>query len=131
MEKTINSIIQKAKKKIQHLDTERILCYTIDSDSKIISGRTVSRNNAKGYSYLDVHKFLNMLYADNVFSVVVLHNHPRSTMMTSDDDDTMTERIMQMCNDRGAILYDHIMIMKDLDCVYSYREENKIISILT
>lgn len=129
MDKTINEIIKRAKKKIQHLSTERILCYTVDILGNIISGRTVSKNNQIGYSFLNVTKLLDMFEDNRVHHVILLHNHPRSTMMASEDDDIMTKKVKKICHRYGINLYDHIIIMKDLDEVYSYRTNKRIITV--
>lgn len=127
MEETIKLIIKKAKKKIQHLDTERILLYTIDSSGHIISGRNISKNNQAGYSYLDSKKFYEMVDREIVYYAVLIHNHPGSTMATSDDDDEITTYINNYCKENAITLYDHIIIMRNSDEVYSYRKNHKII----
>lgn len=126
MEETLNKIISRAKKKIQHLDTERILSYTVDSDDKIISGRTVSKKSLSGSAYLNTVKLSDMITGPKVEKVVLVHNHPRSTMKASEDDNEVTEYVHKVCENNGCSFYDHIIIMKNNDDVYSYRRTGKM-----
>ncbi|MCF0242963.1 MAG: hypothetical protein HUK25_10005 [Treponema sp.] len=128
MEQTIQTIIKRAKKKIQHLDTERILCYGIGENNKILFGRTISKDNTERVAHLDSEKFLSCICFPGVKQIVLFHNHPRSTCVTSSDDDKLTRYILEYClNNTSVKLYDHMIIMKDNDYIFSYRGFNKII----
>lgn len=126
MTEIINTIITKSKKKIQHLDTERILCYSVDVLGNLLSGRTISKNNQVGYSYLDKNKLIKMMCDERVHYMILVHNHPRSTTYPSEDDDNITKELQKFVQNHNITLYDHLIIMKDLDFVYSYRENKRI-----
>lgn len=127
MKKTIEQIINKSNKKLKQLDIEKILCFTIDSNKKIISGRNISKNNEIGRAYINLGTFYRLINNEMVTDIIIVHNHPQNTIKPSEDDKHFTLVLNRVCKEHNINLYDHIIIMKDSKFVYSFRDNNNII----
>jgi DNA repair protein RadC len=61
---------------------------------------------------------------DNSSAVFVFHNHPSGSIISSPEDDEITERIKKAGVIIGIPLLDHIILGKD--AYFSYKESGKI-----
>jgi len=63
-------------------------------------------------------------YSDNAVAVAVAHNHPSGSLVPSDEDVEITERIIEAGKILGVPIIDHLIINQK--SFYSFRQNGKI-----
>ncbi len=92
------------------------------------SGELISRHRRsdeqEGRVYLDTKWLGKLLSDEEVYGVVIVHNHPEGRAHHSSNDEMATRACQMVCNMHGKILCDHVIFSQDE--VYSYYEKGKL-----
>ncbi len=97
--------------------------YLLNADNRVIS-RHRRTDRMQGQVHLDT-KWLGRILADEeVYGVVMVHNHPTGGARYSGHDDVTTRACQMACNMHGKILCDHVIFSRDE--VFSYYKGGKL-----
>ena len=75
-------------------------------------------------SYLNPRRIVETALKNDVTSVIVAHNHPGGIAEPSEDDNLITQKIVNALNVVDIDLQDHIIIADN--GFYSYRQQGKL-----
>ncbi len=105
-------------------ETNEVLdVYLLNEDNRVIS-RHRRTDELQGQVALDT-KWLGKLLADEeVYGVVMVHNHPTGSPHFSGHDEVATCACQTACNMHGKVLCDHVIFSPD--GVYSYYKQGRL-----
>ena len=109
------------------LKQEQFKLFFLDDDDKIIKTETIVGNEADVEVSLK-QMTVSVALSTNAKKLVVAHNHPKSTLSPSPEDDDLTMKIALMLHMHGVAFYDHIVVTRY--AVYSYRNDGNLLDIL-
>ena len=73
---------------------------------------------------VDIKVILQLAITSNATSIVVMHNHPSGSLISSQQDDNITKRIKNACTICEIKLVDHIILTSESHV--SYVDEGKL-----
>ncbi len=97
--------------------------YLLGDDGRIRS-RHRRTDKEEGRVRLDALWLAKLLTDENVYGVILVHNHPSGRAHHSASDDAATRACQLACNMHGKILCDHVIFSKD--GAYSYYQEGRL-----
>jgi DNA repair protein RadC len=90
---------------------EYFVCLTLDGANRLIAKRVISIGTLTS-SLVHPREVFADAIADRAASIIVAHNHPSGTLMPSDADKQVTERLREAGELLGITLIDHILLTK-------------------
>ena len=90
---------------------EYFVCLTLDGANRLIAKRVISIGTLTS-SLVHPREVFADAIADRAASIIVAHNHPSGTLMPSDADKQVTERLREAGELLGIALIDHILLTK-------------------
>ena len=90
---------------------EYFVCFTLDGANRLIAKRVISIGTLTS-SLVHPREVFADAIADRAASIIVAHNHPSGTLMPSDADKQVTERLREAGELLGITLIDHILLTK-------------------
>ena len=90
---------------------EYFVCLTLDGANRLIAKRVISIGTLTSSLVHPRGVFADAI-ADRAASIIVAHNHPSGTLMPSDADKQVTERLREAGELLGITLIDHILLTK-------------------
>ena len=90
---------------------EYFVCLTLDGANRLIAKRVISIGTLTS-SLVHPREVFADAIADRAASIIVAHNHPSGTLMPSDADKQVTERLREAGELLGITLIDHIILAK-------------------
>ncbi len=97
--------------------------YLLNEAGRVISRhrRTDERN---GQVRLDTQWLGKLLADEEVYGVMMVHNHPDGTACYSENDEIATRACQMVCNMHRKVLCDHVIFSKE--GVYSYYQKGNL-----
>jgi len=94
---------------LRHLEKEEVRVAFLDMQYRLIADCLMTRGTAD-MSLISVRDILEAALKHHAEYVLLLHNHPYSSELPSDEDRTVTEMVNKGCKAIGIKLIDHIII---------------------
>lgn len=95
-------------------DREAIIVLNCDTKNKVNGARILNMNIASqgtvNFSVTTIRELLKSAIAVNATSILLAHNHPAGDPTPSEEDITLTENLVSICNIMGIDLLDHIVV---------------------
>jgi DNA repair protein RadC len=111
-------------RKWQKCKQENFLTITLNGAYEVIKIHHVS----KGFVNKTIVHPRECFYPaarDMAVAVILVHNHPSGSALSSEEDDEITKRMCMAAEIMGINMLDHIIITPK-DNFYSYRQDGKI-----
>lgn len=118
--------VKEIQNEIQRWKTERILLLFLDKNKNIFYKKIVSEGYNKYAAYYYPNKVTELIDETKPAGIVWAHNHVNNFPEPGPCDDNVHCWLMSVCKERNITLYDNIIIMKDNNDYYSYREHNRL-----
>lgn len=122
-DETYNKIVKKLQHKLQPLDIEHIMVVDIDNTGYPEHFITLSKGTINSCE-LSMRKFEDHLCTYYPKGVVIAHNHPGNMPFPSENDNDLTASIAKVCRRNRVKLMDHIIVLKDYDEVFAYKDND-------
>ncbi len=103
--------------------SEVIDVYLLNERNRVIS-RHRRTDEKEGEVRLDTKWLGKLLSDEEVFGVVMVHNHPEGETCYSGNDELATRACQMVCNAHGKVLCDHVIFSKE--GVYSYYKKGML-----
>ena len=112
-------------------DREAIVVLNCDTRNKVNGARVLNMNIASqgtvNFSVTTIRELLKSAVAVNATSILLAHNHPAGDPMPSEEDITLTENLVSICNVMGIELLDHIVVADNGTFNYfSFKEQDML-----
>ena len=88
---------------------EYFVCLTLDGANRLIAKRIISIGTLTS-SLVHPREVFADAITDRAASVIVAHNHPSGTLLSSNADDSVTERLQEVGDLLGIVLRDHLIL---------------------
>lgn len=108
-------IIDTPQKAFEQLDDirnkkqEYFVCMTLDGANRLISKRIITIGTLTS-SLVHPREVFADAITDRAASIIVAHNHPSGNLFASNEDDEITEKLLDVGIILGISLKDHILI---------------------
>lgn len=122
----METFVKEIQNEIQRWKTERILLLLLDGNKNIFYKKIISVGYHKYPAYFYPSKVLALIDEAKPAAIVWAHNHITNIVRPSDVDDEVLYWIKNECEKRNIVFYDSIIVMKDNNEYYSYREHNRL-----
>lgn len=122
----MKTLVKEIQSEIQRWKTERLLLIFLDEKGNIFYKKIVSVGYNKYVAYFYPNRVIEFIDEIKPHAVVWAHNHVTNIVRPSDVDDETLYWIKNECEKRNIIFYDSIIVMKDNNNYYSYRECNRL-----
>lgn len=94
---------------LRRQDREHFLVIHLDSRNQILGTETVSIGSLN-YSIVHPRECFKAALLLNAASVILAHNHPSGSLVASDEDISLTKRMVQAGKLLGIEVLDHVII---------------------
>ena len=111
-EKTItkpSDVVKILARELKNYDREVICIANLNSKGQPINFSIVSMGTINS-SLVHPREMIKNVFLSNSTGIIMLHNHPSGSLIPSEEDKLMTERLNKVCNLIGVNLVDHIII---------------------
>lgn len=122
----MKTLVKEIQDQIQRWKTERILLLFLDEEGNIFYKKIISVGYNKYAAYFYPNKVIAFIDEIKPHAIVWAHNHVTNIVKPSDVDDETLYWMKTECEKRNIIFYDSIIVMKDNDDYYSYRERDRL-----
>ena len=99
---------------------EYFICLTLDGANRLIAKRLITIGTLNASLSHPREVFADAI-TDRAAGIIVVHNHPSSTLRPSDNDITITERLVEAGELLGIKLIDHVIVAKNK--YFSFEEQ--------
>lgn len=106
------------------LSTESIWILMLNRRNEITECREVSSGGTSATVFDLKHILRQVIMAQGVASVIMVHNHPSGSLQPSPQDDQITRDLKQGCEYVGLKLLDHVIVTQD--SFYSYSDTGRL-----
>lgn len=120
------NVIKVIQSEIQRWKTERILLVFLDKHGDIIYKKIISVGYSKYKAYFypdDVNDLFDSIKPE---AVIWAHNHVNDYPTPSEQDDEVHYWFTTECKKRSIIPYDSIIVMRNNNSYYSYKEHDRL-----
>ncbi len=104
-------------------ENEVLDIYLLNAQNRLIGRHRYTDENVATVK-LDAKWLTRLLADDEVYGVVMVHNHPEGTAQYSMRDEVATRACQALCNAHGKVLCDHVIFSKTE--VFSYYRHGKM-----
>lgn len=87
---------------------ECLYVLSLDLSNRLIKLNLLSSGTIS-QSLADIREILRSGLINNAISIVLVHNHPSGSLIPSQDDKNLTERLSKACFLAGLVLLDHVI----------------------
>lgn len=91
---------------------ECLYVLSLDLNNRLIKLNLLSLGTIS-QSLADVREILRYSLLNNATSIVLVHNHPSGSLIPSQDDKNLTERLSKACFLSGLVLLDHVIVTEN------------------
>ena len=109
---------------MKNLDRENVCVVNLDGASHPINFNVVSIGSINS-SELAMRELFKTAILSNTSNILLLHNHPSSSITPSKNDHAVTARVMMAAQMMGIPLVDHIIVAGGTGEYFSYKKELK------
>lgn len=102
---------------------EHFYVIYLDNKKKVINNKLLFIGTIN-YSVVHPREIFKEAYSNSASSIICVHNHPSGNSKPSDEDISLTNRLVEISNLMGIKLIDHVIITKKN--YYSFYENNLI-----
>lgn len=88
---------------------EYFVCLTLDGANRLIAKRTITIGTLTA-SLVHPREVFADAITDRAASIIVAHNHPSGSLIASEADDAITERLAESADILGLSLKDHLIL---------------------
>jgi DNA repair protein RadC len=110
---------------IKDWSKEVLVGFYLDSANRIIS-REILAIGILNALVIHPREVFRSAIAKNAHSVIIAHNHPTGVVEPSDEDVTITKRLVECGELLGIALLDHVIVGKDK--AYSFAEAGRLVA---
>jgi len=113
-------------KMLAHLgkqDREHFVCVHLDTRNNVLGVETVSIGSLN-YSIVHPRECFKAAVLLNAASMILVHNHPSGALEPSDEDLSLTKRMVQAGKLLGIEVLDHVIISGE--GYFSFKEKNRM-----
>lgn len=121
-EELYDELVKLINEKIKKWKTERIFCIFLDSNLNIIHSGIYSDTYWKHAANFRWNKITSDISELKPAHIVISHNHPDDFLGVSKEDRNWTKKCISVFHEFNSILYDSIIITRNTDWVYSFRQ---------
>lgn len=107
------------------LDREVVCVINLKADGTPINCHFASMG-AVNQSIACPRELFKSSILSNAASMVLVHNHPSSSLYPSKEDTALTDRMVKLCGMMGIPLVDHVIVGGDNRSYFSFREKKMI-----
>lgn len=107
------------------LDREVVSVLHLKSDGTPINC-TFASMGAVDRSIAHPREILKAAILSNASSMIILHNHPSSSLEPSIEDVLLTDRMVKLCDLIGIPLLDHVIVAGDNREYFSFKEKERL-----
>lgn len=118
-----SQIFDRMRHKIGNLDHEEIWILLLNRRNQIIKEIRLTSGTSNA-SLFDVKTVIKHALLENAESMILCHNHPSNTLVSSPQDDKITSDLKKACDFMNLKLLDHVIVTAK--GFYSYRDSNKL-----
>ncbi len=97
--------------------------YLLNAENRVISRHRRTDDKSREVS-LDTQWLAKFLSDEEVYGVVMAHNHPEGIANHSDQDERSTRACQMICTAHGKVLCDHVIFSRD--GAYSYYQKGRL-----
>lgn len=118
-------LVKEIQNAIQRWKTERILLVFLDNEGNVMAKKVISEGYNKYTAYFYPSKVYEFLKTTKPYACVWAHNHVNNFPTPSKADDETHYWFTSMCKKLKIIPYDSIIVMRNNDTYYSYKQNNR------
>jgi DNA repair protein RadC len=118
--KSAKDVFDYVSPKVSSLDRECFMVLHLDTKNRVIKEEVVSVGTLNS-SIVHPRELFKSAIKESANSVILAHNHPSGDPTPSQEDEEMTDRIMDAGKLLGIDVLDHVIIGKDE--FYSFKEK--------
>ncbi|MBP0979708.1 MAG: hypothetical protein J6C55_03610 [Oscillospiraceae bacterium] len=111
----ISQVAQYMTPKFYNVSHEVLYVLSLDNKQKLISSDIVL-NGVVNRVNIDQRKIVENVISNNASNIVLCHNHPSGISLPSHDDIVATKKIIEIMNEIGVTVLDHIIIADNEYC---------------
>lgn len=108
-----------------NLPTEQVRVVFLDTRNRVIKDEIISEGT-ENQTAVYPRKILKRALALHSTSIILVHNHPAGSIVPSGPDVQITRQIEKAADALGIILLDHIILGKEGEGYFSFRENGKL-----
>lgn len=112
-------------KHLSEMDREVICIANLTTDLKPINLNFASVGGLNE-AIANPREMLKTCILSNTANIIMVHNHPSGNIVPSKEDIITTDRMIQLSGLLGIELIDHIIVGRDYEEYYSFREKGNI-----
>ena len=106
-------------------DREQFCVLLLDAKNKTIGLNIVSTGSLSS-AMVHPREVLKPAILSNASAMILAHNHPSGELIPSDEDKTITKRIIQASRIMGITVHEHLIISMDEDRYFSFADQGLI-----
>lgn len=125
-ERWMKHLVKMIQDDIQRWKTERILLLFLNDKGVVFHKQIVSVGYNKYAAYYYPSCVTELMDAVKPIACVWSHNHVNDFPTPSENDDDVHLWFIEECQKRNIIPYDSIIVMRNNNSYYSYREHNRL-----
>jgi len=115
-------VVQLLGEEIKQYDREVIAIINMHTDSKPIN-MTIASMGELNSALANPREILKASILSNAAGIVMLHNHPSGSLIPSEKDIAITDRLKMVCDLIDVNLLDHIIVGRGRE-YFSFQEKN-------
>ena len=115
-------VVQLLGEEIKQYDREVIAIINMHTDSKPIN-MTIASIGELNSALANPREILKASILSNAAGIVMLHNHPSGSLIPSEKDVAITDRLKMVCDLINVELLDHIIVGRGRE-YFSFQEKN-------
>lgn len=108
---------------LKDCDREVLCVINLKSDGTPINCSIVSVGGLAS-SIAQPREILKSSILSNAASMILMHNHPSGSLVASQEDIVVTDRMAKLCNLVGIPLLDHVIVGNDGSRYFSFKEKD-------
>lgn len=106
-------------------DREVLCVLNVAGDGRVINMNVVGVGTLNGV-YTGTREIFKSGILSNAAAIIAVHNHPSGSVFPSKEDMLMTQKLRQAGELMDIELLDHVIITKDKDRYFSFKEEGML-----
>lgn len=114
--------VSKALSEYAKAEQEHFIVLTLDGNHGVINKHIITKGLVNR-TLTHPREVFRPAIADNACAIIIAHNHPSGSTSPSDEDRSITKRILDAGEIVGIPVLDHIIVGDDM---YSFKEQGEL-----
>lgn len=110
---------------VADVQVESFWCIYLSNANKIVATRSISTGGLTGVA-VDVRVVIRYALTYNATGIILAHNHPSGNVFPSDQDKSLTEKLLKAATLMDIRMVDHVILTSDPRKYYSFVENGLI-----